>query len=180
MKLIPKEAAEKIYDYLIEHGGARSHIIDGVDVEKDAFVFHASEQGITEYRCVSKLGFGGKFWNNMDRWYVSCYKEDETPERKKLIEQINEFLSALQGATKKKNMSYEELYKLVMRCLLKGGFKEDAVGHYMKDARLPGAADYAAQLLWINQIPEDEDTHILRKQLMYIKTHGQFDLKERL
>jgi len=98
MKLIPKEAAEKIYDYLIKHGGASSHIIDSVDVERESFIFHAAEKGITEYRCVGKLGFGGKFRNNEDRWYVTCYREDETPERKKLIEKINKFLKELKDA----------------------------------------------------------------------------------
>lgn len=98
MKLIPKEAAEKIYDYLVEHGSAPVSIHDGIDRNKEVFVFHASQEGITEYRCVFALGFGGKFWNNMDRWYVSCYKEDRTPERDALIRKINAFLEGLKSA----------------------------------------------------------------------------------
>ena len=95
MKLIPKEAAKKIYKYLIEHGGARSHIIDNLDVEQDAFVWHASENGLTEYRCVSKLGFGGKFYNDHNTWRVGYYKEDKTQERDALVNKINKFLKEL-------------------------------------------------------------------------------------
>ena len=95
MNLIPKEAAERIYDYLIEHGGAPVAIYDGIDRNKEAFVFHASQEGITEYRCVHKLGFGGKFWNNMGKWYVTCYPEDSTPKKEKLIKKINKFLEEL-------------------------------------------------------------------------------------
>jgi hypothetical protein len=50
---------------------------------------------ITEYRFQGNLGFGGKFWNANNRWYVTCYSEDETPERKEMIRKANEKLAAL-------------------------------------------------------------------------------------
>ena len=95
MKLIPKEAAEKIYDYLIKYGGAPVSIHDGIDRNKEAFVFHASGEGITEYRCVYKLGFGGKFYNDYSQWRVAYYVEDKTPERDALVKKINKFLAEL-------------------------------------------------------------------------------------
>jgi len=102
MKLIPKEAAEKIYDLLVEHGGAPSRLIHGRDVHKESFVHHATEVGITEYRCVHALGFGGKFWNRWEGWDVTCYQEDETPERKKLIKKLNKLLEELWAEYDKK------------------------------------------------------------------------------
>ena len=99
MNLIPKEAAERIYDYLIEHGGARTDVregMDGIDMEKQLFIFHATREGITEYRCVPKLGFGGKFYNDDNNaWRVGYYSEDTTPEKDALVKKINKFLEEL-------------------------------------------------------------------------------------
>ena len=48
-----------------------------------------------EWRFQGALGFGGKFWNWDGRWYVSCYREDDSPERSKMIEQANLDLAQL-------------------------------------------------------------------------------------
>ena len=50
-----------------------------------------------EWRFCGKLGFGGKFRVNNNRNgcpYIDCYQEDETPERRALIEITNAELAA--------------------------------------------------------------------------------------
>lgn len=49
----------------------------------------------TEHRFSGSLGFGGKFWRANGRWYVSCYSEDETPIRKRRIEEANRVLALM-------------------------------------------------------------------------------------
>jgi hypothetical protein len=89
---IPEETARRIYKILERHGGAHH------DGEVD-FV-RAATEGITEYRFIGTLGFGGKFWNNAGRWYVSCYSEDETPDRKARITAANLELARLRPTSK--------------------------------------------------------------------------------
>lgn len=80
-----KETASKIYDILVVVGGAyepmRSPFIH-YQIEKDY-------QG-KEWRFGGALGFGGKYWTDTN--CVSCYSEDETPKRLKLINKINRML----------------------------------------------------------------------------------------
>ena len=50
-----------------------------------------------ETRFMGALGFGGKFYrdNRDGRWYVSCYREDETPARRAMIDSANTRLDVL-------------------------------------------------------------------------------------
>lgn len=51
-----------------------------------------------EWRFGGRLGFGGKFHmvaGLRPRMYVSCYPEDETPERRDLVAKVNAELAAL-------------------------------------------------------------------------------------
>ena len=51
---------------------------------------------VNEYRFCGNLGFGGKFWFNDDgEMYVTCYPEDETPERLAMIEKARNLLFLL-------------------------------------------------------------------------------------
>lgn len=50
---------------------------------------------VKEYRFQGLLGFGGKFWNANDKWYVTCYLEDATPWREDAIADANRALSKL-------------------------------------------------------------------------------------
>jgi hypothetical protein len=53
--------------------------------------------GGNEYRFCGSLGSGGKFWRaNYTPWSVSCYQEDETPERLSIISRANDALARLQ------------------------------------------------------------------------------------
>lgn len=83
---------------LVEMGGAHpSHEVEFMHyLTKEVGMF------AHEFRFQGHLGFGGKFHNGTNYrfsdkgepyWYVSCYLEDETPERKKLIEQMDHALA---------------------------------------------------------------------------------------
>lgn len=62
------------------------------DTDRRSFVDAFTKPSTVEYRFMGELGFGGKFWRNADRFYVSCYREDETPKRRELIEYINKLI----------------------------------------------------------------------------------------
>ncbi len=83
---IDNDTAEKIYDILVETCGAQPN-------KRSEFV--AIVNRTNEYRFQGSLGFGGKFWNSGNRWTVSCYTEDETPEAKQMIQQADEQLKTL-------------------------------------------------------------------------------------
>lgn len=94
------EQAAKALCILVEECGYRLHPHDG-----ESFIHHVvAEPGTdwhrvcNEYRFCGALGFGGKFRNNGNNDntpYVDCYQEDETPERRKMIERANTRLAAL-------------------------------------------------------------------------------------
>lgn len=97
------ELAEAIWTILVEEAGASA------DLDKRrGFVMVETRRRVDEYRFVGHLGFGGKFWRNPgtrpdgswgERWYVNCYREDETPERKAAIARTNDRLWDLQRRT---------------------------------------------------------------------------------
>ncbi len=76
-----------VYDLLIATGNVRT------DSMKHAFVAYFTEQGrpwqCREWRFQGHLGFGGKFWRNDGRHYVSAYHEDITKERNRMIASLN-------------------------------------------------------------------------------------------
>lgn len=77
---------DAIWDVLVSNCGAR-------ESERQDFLHHWPR--CIEYRFVGRLGFGGKIWWNNGEVYVSCYREDETAERRELIEQTNDKLKVL-------------------------------------------------------------------------------------
>lgn len=67
---------------------------------KEDFIFHVGAalqaDGRLEYRFCGELGFGGKLY--LEERYaprVGCYKEDDTPERLKMIAAANKELEKL-------------------------------------------------------------------------------------
>lgn len=63
------------------------------------FVRSITECGVKEYRFQGNLEFGGKFYVDRIGNWVSCYPEDETPEREKIIQQANtEIAKCLSGS----------------------------------------------------------------------------------
>lgn len=76
---------------------------DNVDASKNPydrmnFIHHmlADKYPCTEWRFCGSLGFGGKIYRNDRKLYVSCYPEDETRARRKLIKSVNKKLEKLQ------------------------------------------------------------------------------------
>lgn len=84
--ILSEKEAIKIYDILQKYCGA-------IDYWRDNFIYVMSHDNVHEYRFQGSLGFGGKFWS--DDWKVSCYKEDETPERKTIIKIANKALKKI-------------------------------------------------------------------------------------
>lgn len=78
----------KVYDLLVSIGGAPEGY-------RYSFIFaHTADNTIcTEWRFIGLLGFGGKYRSETNS--VSCYSEDETPERLSLIRKLNAELSKL-------------------------------------------------------------------------------------
>lgn len=77
--------AHRIYDLLVREAGAR-------ESQRDDFVAYVSTHAHTEWRFGGSLGFGGKFWNSSERYYVTCYPDEETPERRAIVQRVNEAL----------------------------------------------------------------------------------------
>lgn len=68
----------------------------GIDVYD--FVHRVATDGCDEYRFQGAFGFGGKFRNNgnfNNTPYVDCYGEDETAERRAMINRANERIAVL-------------------------------------------------------------------------------------
>lgn len=82
--------AQMVLNILANHAGAYR--------QDHAFIVaQTSESPCHEYRFQGLLGFGGKFWNYGGRWYVTCYSENETPERMAIIEKVNGLLAELKA-----------------------------------------------------------------------------------
>lgn len=86
------EQAERVYNILVEHAGASPD-----PDERLAFTSLQVVEHVPEYRFIGGLGFGGKFWIDSDRWFVTCYREDETPARLAMIETTNQALADLRS-----------------------------------------------------------------------------------
>lgn len=90
MRIFSEETANKIYDILVEHAGA-------IEDERFSFVLsHSIDKNLDlfrEWRFRGKLGPGGKFWNR--KYKISCYPEDETPERLEIIKKVNSLLEEI-------------------------------------------------------------------------------------
>ncbi|WP_426513135.1 hypothetical protein ACPPVO_22415 [Dactylosporangium sp. McL0621] len=81
------EQANAVFDVLVAHAGV-------YEEQRDELVYHLTH-GCEEFRFMGSLGFGGKLYVEPRRWRVSCYREDETPERVEAIRVTNEALVGL-------------------------------------------------------------------------------------
>ena len=90
---LSEQDAQDIYAILVAMAKAPDH-----EWAVRQFVDAQTRDFCPEYRFGGALGFGGKFWRNGGRLYVTCYQEDETASKKKLIAKTNEALTRLQLA----------------------------------------------------------------------------------
>ena len=83
-----KEKANKVYDLLVEIGGAS-------ESDRENFVYHHSTSSsiCEEWRFGGKLGFGGKYRSQKNR--VDCYKEDENEKTLEIINRLNNSLKEI-------------------------------------------------------------------------------------
>jgi len=75
------EQASAVFDLLVRHAGASESL-------RDEFLYHLTN-GCWEFRFQGWLGSGGKLYVEPSRWRMSCYPEDETPDRLRMIETTN-------------------------------------------------------------------------------------------
>ncbi len=96
---IPLEYTIKIGKILIEFAGANSRILK----EHSDFISYLTEDNRFghEYRFIGSLGSGGKLYTSNRAWRISCYREDETSERLKVIGLVNSKLQDLYSEYKK-------------------------------------------------------------------------------
>lgn len=88
MKNMTTEQANAVYDILVREAKAP----DGS--WRDSFVLEfTGERPTNQWRFCGALGFGGKF--RFPRLSVDCYREDETPERLRMIQWTNAALGLL-------------------------------------------------------------------------------------
>ena len=76
---LPPVACTALFDILVAVAGTHKSY-------RDDFI-RCMAEGCREYRIGGPLGFGGKYWPETNR--VTCYPEDETPQRKEIIERTN-------------------------------------------------------------------------------------------
>ena len=89
------KTANEVFSILVDHAGASEDY-------RFSFVRHWGIADFpTEFPFEGNLGRGGKFWRNGDPWnndgnpYINCYPEDLTPERERIINEVNSLLAAL-------------------------------------------------------------------------------------
>ena len=94
MEPLTEKRANEIYDILVEKLD-----VDDRDADRSHFVHCQSSDVVDEWRLMSILGFGGKFrrrdYSPSSEYYVDCYREDNTAERQKLIDETNDLLKEL-------------------------------------------------------------------------------------
>lgn len=103
MNPLTEAEASAVWAVLVEHAGASDDPRD-----EESFVQLQSSGRFEEWLIGGSLGFGGKFrrgrvWVGPDcreRWYVDCYREDETPARLAAIEATNAALATLREKAK--------------------------------------------------------------------------------
>jgi hypothetical protein len=87
-KPLSSETANAVYDILRDECSAS-------ESGRENFVFAQTLGPCEEYRFQGNLGFGGKFYRNHNGWYVMCYPEDMTYERRMMIQRADERLKQL-------------------------------------------------------------------------------------
>jgi hypothetical protein len=88
---------EAVYDLLVKHGGA----VDDPNM-KESFILAYTQREFpaTEFRCVGKLGFGGKFWRNAGKFCITYYPEDHTKKQDAIEAKLNGLLAELAAKMK--------------------------------------------------------------------------------
>lgn len=89
-KMLSEEQANKVYDILVRECRAN-------ELTRSGFVMNQTTEVMSEWRFCGVFGFGGKFHNRDDRWFVSMYPESQTPYLLTIQEKVNKLLEELKG-----------------------------------------------------------------------------------
>jgi hypothetical protein len=95
---IPEDLATEIFDILVKHAGyfkCSSNKQEFLQCQNESPSKLNEFGGCTEYRFQGKLGFGGKFWNINNKFYISAYLEDLNEDTNKTINIVNELLKPI-------------------------------------------------------------------------------------
>ena len=84
--VLDEATANAVWDVLAAECGAG-------ELWRQDFVLRAAGAGLTEYRFMGSLGFGGKLYAERGGFRVGCYPEDETPQRLAAMERANRLLA---------------------------------------------------------------------------------------
>jgi hypothetical protein len=92
---VTEAEAHAVYDVLVRECGADDNADPPRRGERSRFVrAFTSDRPPIEWRFQGALGFGGKLYPGGygEPHRVGCYREDETPERRAMVERANEAL----------------------------------------------------------------------------------------
>jgi hypothetical protein len=94
---LTEREANAVWSVLVTEAGASSDADD-----RREFVYHQTTEFVSEFRFMGSLGFGGKFWRGRrdERWYVTCYPEHMTPDRRQIVADTNAALAELHASLK--------------------------------------------------------------------------------
>lgn len=90
--MTPAEVFAQAWDILVEHAGNRDD-----PANKETFIRYYLDDKFpgTEWRFQGDLGFGGKFWRDINHYRISYYSEDRTADRDAIVEKVNLLLKKL-------------------------------------------------------------------------------------
>jgi hypothetical protein len=94
--VLTDEQAGAVWQVLVDECGANADDESMVYQFKHYVTTHTGTFG-HEFRFMGALGFGGKFYINGGGTYVSCYPEDQTPERLAMIDLANDRIHLITG-----------------------------------------------------------------------------------
>lgn len=92
---ITKEQANKVYNILVDMGGALDRFDErlGGHYDRNDFIYNVTKEKYpaTEWRFQGHFGFGGKYYPSQNR--IGYYPENRTDELDELLNEINNKLS---------------------------------------------------------------------------------------
>jgi len=86
---------DSIYDVLVQECSASEGLRDNFVASLTSYRGDSHPQPLFDYRFRGSLGFGGKYYEtSAGLRFVNCNAEDETPERRAIIDAANQRLKA--------------------------------------------------------------------------------------
>ncbi len=90
MSVVSSHVFMEVFEVLVKGGGASIDDLSNFLAQMDRPL-----DGPREFSFRGNLGFGGKIYFEETGFRVSCYPEDETPERTRIISKLNNELKSI-------------------------------------------------------------------------------------